>query len=143
MVSTGYLFHRPRLKASLNLYRALHPQRGRIYHFYCTWRRFILFADILADTIKVKSKGRIEFTTEGKKRRLVVGKAIKGEVEPITGADPASEVMVRNTEYWMGPDITVAVANQGRVRAFGRVWDFDGRSAEICQIDWSGPSTSN
>jgi hypothetical protein len=39
----------------------------------------------------------------------------------------------------MGPDITVAKANQGRVRAYGRVWDFDGRSAEICQIDWKGP----
>jgi len=80
----------------------------------------------------------VEFTTEGKKRRLVVGRAIKGEVEPIAGADPDREVVVQNTEYWMGPEITVAVANQGRVRAFGRVWDFDGRSAEICQIDWSG-----
>jgi hypothetical protein len=47
--------------------------------------------------------------------------------------------MVTNTEYWMGPDIIVAKANQGRVRAFGRVWDFDGRSAEICAIDWRGP----
>ena len=36
-------------------------------------------------------------------------------------------------------DITVATAKKGRVRAFGRVWDFDGRSAEICQIDWHGP----
>jgi hypothetical protein len=26
------------------------------------------------------------------------------------------------------------------VRAYGRVWDFDGRSAEICQIDWHGPN---
>ena len=25
------------------------------------------------------------------------------------------------------------------VRAFGRVWDFDGRSAEICEINWRGP----
>ena len=48
-------------------------------------------------------------------------------------------MVVTNTEYWMGPDITVATATKGRVRAFGRVWDFDGRSAEICQIDWSGP----
>jgi hypothetical protein len=39
----------------------------------------------------------------------------------------------------MGPDITIAQATQSRVRAFGRVWDFAGRSAEICQISWSGP----
>jgi hypothetical protein len=49
-------------------------------------------------------------------------------------------VMVSNTEYWMGSDITVAMADKGKVRAYGRVWDFDGRSAEICQIDWHGPN---
>lgn len=82
----------------------------------------------------------IEYVTEGKKRRLVVGRAIKGEIEPIEGPCRDQDVVVSNTGYWMGPDITVAVANQGRVRAFGRVWDFEGRSAEICQIDWSGPT---
>lgn len=78
------------------------------------------------------------YETEGKKRRLMVGKVINGEVEPIGGKGDG-DVVVTNTEYWMGPDITVAKANKGRVRAFGRVWDFDGRSAEICQIDWHGP----
>ena len=81
----------------------------------------------------------VVFETEGKKRRLMVGKIIQGEVEPIAGPDPERDVVVSNTGYWMGPDITVAQANKGRVRAFGRVWDFDGRSAEICQIDWHGP----
>jgi hypothetical protein len=33
----------------------------------------------------------------------------------------------------------VSKALKGRVRDFGRVWDFDGRSAELCAIDWSGP----
>jgi hypothetical protein len=45
--------------------------------------------------------------------------------------------MIVNTEYWMGPEVTVARAEQGRVRAFGRVWNFEGRSAEICAISWS------
>ena len=80
----------------------------------------------------------VEFVTEGKTRRLTVGRAIQGAVAPIEGADPGTEVMVTNTEYWMGPDETVATATKGRVRAYGRVWDFDGRSAEICQIAWSG-----
>ncbi len=82
----------------------------------------------------------VSFETEGKKRRLTVGRFIKGEVEPIPGPDPERDVMVSNTGYWMGPDITVATANQGRVRAMGRVWDFEGRSAEICRINWSGPN---
>ena len=79
------------------------------------------------------------FETEGKARRLMVGKKIQGEVVPVGGSDPDGDIVVTNTQYWMGPDITVATATKGRVRAFGRVWDFDGRSAEICQIDWHGP----
>ncbi len=82
----------------------------------------------------------VVFETEGKARRLMVGKAIQGEVVPVEGKDPDTDIVVSNTDYWMGPDITVATANKGRVRAFGRVWDFDGRSAEICQIDWHGPN---
>ena len=80
----------------------------------------------------------VSFETEGKTRRLMVGKKIQGAVVPVEG-HKGEDIVVTNTEYWMGPDITVAKATQGRVRAFGRVWDFDGRSAEICQIDWHGP----
>ncbi len=78
------------------------------------------------------------YENDGNKRRLMVGRVIQGEVEPISGKD-GGDVVVKNTEYWMGPDITVARANKGKVRAFGRVWDFDGRSSEICAIDWHGP----
>jgi len=81
----------------------------------------------------------VTFETEGKLRRLIVGKAIYGEVEPVPGKDPDQDIVATNTNYWMGADITVAQARKGRVRAHGRVWDFDGRSAEICQIDWKGP----
>lgn len=79
------------------------------------------------------------FETEGKTRRLTVGKTIQGEIAPIEGASEDEDVVVRNTQYWMGPDVTIAQASKGRVRAHGRVWDFAGRSAEICQIAWSGP----
>ena len=80
----------------------------------------------------------MSFETEGNARRLMVGKKIQGEVVPVTNAQ-GKETVITNTDYWMGPDITVATATKSRVRAHGRVWDFDGRSAEICQIDWHGP----
>ncbi|MEL6279606.1 MAG: DUF1326 domain-containing protein [Pseudomonadota bacterium] len=81
----------------------------------------------------------ISFVTEGKVRHLQVGKMIQGAVEPIGGADSEKDLVVTNTEYWMGPDVIVARALKGKVRDFGRVWNFDGRSAEICEIEWSGP----
>ncbi|WP_116599886.1 DUF1326 domain-containing protein [Primorskyibacter marinus] len=80
----------------------------------------------------------VSFETEGTTRRLMVGKKIQGEVVPVTG-NGGKEIVISNTDYWMGPDITVATATKARVRAHGRVWDFEGRSAEICQIDWHGP----
>jgi hypothetical protein len=81
----------------------------------------------------------IAFVTDGDTRSLTVGKAIKGAVRPIGGARAGEEVMITNSEYWMGSEVVVAEAVLGRVRAFGRVWNFEGRSAEICSIRWEGP----
>ena len=81
----------------------------------------------------------ITFVSEDGKRTLSVGKFIQGSVEPIGGLRKSEEVSVVNTEYWMGPEVIVAKALQWRVRAFGRVWNFEGRSAEICKIKWVGP----
>ncbi len=81
----------------------------------------------------------VSFETEGNVRHLKVGRKIDGQVMPVEGKRTGEDIVVSNTKYWMGPDITVATASKGRVRAFGRVWDFDGRSAEICAIDWKGP----
>lgn len=94
---------------------------------------------ILVSDFKGAERAPVSYETEGTVRRLTVGRAIMGEVHPFVGADMKGETVVTNSHYWMGPDITVATASLGRVRAFGRVWDFDGRSAEICQIDWHGP----
>jgi len=97
-----------------------------------------LFSMLVSEFLGAE-RAPVVFETEGKARRLMVGRAIQGEVVPVGGAEPDKDIVVSNTQYWMGPDITVATATKGRVRAFGRVWDFDGRSAEICQIDWAGP----
>jgi hypothetical protein len=97
-----------------------------------------LFAIMVSEFLGAE-RAPVSYTIEGKTRHLIVGKKINGAVTPISGKNPDDEVVVKNTDYWMGPDITIAQADKGRVRAFGRVWDFDGRSAEICQIDWKGP----
>lgn len=97
-----------------------------------------LFSMLVSEFLGAE-RAPVVFENEGKTRRLMVGKFIKGEILPVEGSRPDEDIVVHNTQYWMGPDITVAKATQGRVRAHGRVWDFDGRSAEICQIDWKGP----
>ena len=97
-----------------------------------------LFTMLVSEFIGV-SRAKIEYTNDGKHRGLLVDKHIIGEIQPIEGNDSANDVTLQNTSYWMGPNITIAQASKGKVRAFGRVWNFEGKSAEICQIKWSGP----
>jgi hypothetical protein len=65
-----------------------------------------------------------------------IPKIIEGVVKPIKGKAPGENVVIRNTSYWVGKDVTVARAETSRVRAFGRNWNFAGRSAELVRLDW-------
>ena len=65
-----------------------------------------------------------------------IPKIIEGVVKPIKGKDTGEPVVIRNTSYWVGKDVTIARAETSRVRAFGRNWNFEGRSAEIVRLDW-------
>jgi hypothetical protein len=97
-----------------------------------------LFQVLVGEVIGVERQP-VSYETDGKTRHITVGRKVEGVVHPVPGKDPEQDLVITNTQYWMGPDITVATATKGRVRAFGRVWDFEGRSAEICAIDWKGP----
>lgn len=94
---------------------------------------------LLVGTYLGAERAPVQFVTDGDTRTLSVGRAIQGSVRPISGARSGEEVTIVNTQYWMGSEVIVAEAVQGRVRAFGRVWNFEGRSAEICSIRWEGP----
>ena len=58
----------------------------------------------------------------------------RGEAD--RAARTRANVVIRNSGYWVGPDVTVARAETSRVRAFGRNWNFAGRSAELVRLDW-------
>lgn len=96
-----------------------------------------LFGVLVSEFLGAESQP-VSYENDGDTRRLTVGRKIKGEVIPVKDAK-GRETTITNTDYWMGPDVVVGTATKGKVRAYGRVWDFDGRSAEICQIDWHGP----
>lgn len=53
------------------------------------------------------------------------------------GREGGAPVVVSNSQYWVAPDITVAVGEKSKVRAFGRIWDFTGQSAEYAPVKWS------
>jgi len=78
----------------------------------------------------------ITYLTEGETRLVKIDKMIDGAVTPIRGKEKGQNVIIRNSEYWVAPDVTVARADKSRFRGFGRNWNFTGRSSEICQLDW-------
>ena len=81
---------------------------------------------------------KIIYEVDGDTRIFQIPKIIEGVVKPIPGKDKGENVVVQNTGYWVGKDVTIARAETSRVRAFGRNWNFAGRSAEIVRLDWAG-----
>ena len=81
----------------------------------------------------------VRYETDGDVRRFTIPKIIDGEIAPIAGSKPGQPTTIENSQYWIGPQIIVAQALKSRFRGHGRNWDFKGRSAEICALDWKGP----
>ena len=94
--------------------------------------------DMLVSEVIGAERTKVVIERDGPVRRIMVGRKIQGEIEQVLGHEN-QPVVVKNTKYWMGPDIFVARGTKSRLRDKGRVWDFGGKSAEICPIDWSGP----
>ena len=80
---------------------------------------------------------KIVFERDGEARIFQIPKIIDGRISPVRGKRPGEHVTIRNSEYWIAPEITVARAETSRMRAFGRNWNFAGRSAEMCRVQWS------
>ena len=93
---------------------------------------------LVGNVLGVK-KVPIEFSVNGHTRSFSIPRLVEGAIEPIPGSSPDTPVTVNNTRYWMGSEVIISTALKGRVRDWGRVWDFDGRSAEYMRINWSGP----
>jgi hypothetical protein len=81
----------------------------------------------------------ITYSVVGETRRFAIPKIIEGELVPVAGRVKGEPTTIENSQYWIGPKIIVAQAQKSRLRYQGRNWDFQGRSAEICPLDWRGP----
>jgi hypothetical protein len=97
-----------------------------------------LFTMLVSEIIGAQRE-KVEIIRDGARRSINIGRKISGEIEMLQGASTDHPVMVTNSKYWMGPDIITAKGLKSKVRDYGRVWDFEGKSAEICPIHWRGP----
>jgi hypothetical protein len=77
----------------------------------------------------------ISYETDGQTRRVRIEKYVEGDITPVRGNDRDGNVVIRNSEYWIGPDVIVSKSGKSRFRGFGRNWNLGGRSAEIVKLD--------
>jgi hypothetical protein len=95
--------------------------------------------NFLVSEIIGAEREKVIIERDGKRRRITVGRKIQGEIEMIDGKDRDTPVSIQNSTYWMGPVVYPAIGLRSKVRDYGRVWDFEGKSGEIVPINWGGP----
>ncbi len=78
----------------------------------------------------------ISYETDGETRRIRIEKYVEGAITPVRGKENGGNVVIRNSQYWIGPDVIVAKSDKSRFQGFGRNWNLTGRSAEIVKLDW-------
>ncbi len=78
----------------------------------------------------------ITYETQGDTRIISLEKYGGGAITPVPGKLKDENVVIRNSEYWIGSDVIVSRADKSRFRGFGRNWNLAGRSAEIVKLDW-------
>jgi hypothetical protein len=91
---------------------------------------------ILVGSFLGVQQAKIDYRIEGEKHIFQIPQIIDGVVVPVRGKNRDDKVVISNSEYWIAPDVTVSRAEVSRLRAFGRNWNFAGRSAELCRLDW-------
>ena len=97
----------------------------------------IVFHLLVSTLLGVKTVP-IAYEKDGNARRFTIPHILDGTVEAIRGKQSGEPVMISNSGYWISPNVMVCQGGQSKIRDFGRVWDLSGKSAEICQIQWSG-----
>ncbi|HSO60402.1 MAG TPA: lysophospholipid acyltransferase family protein [Desulfobacterales bacterium] len=65
-IAAGYFLFAPRrVMVSVRFYRALFPQRARVYPFWCAWKQFQNFTSVYLDRYRFHEVGDISYTNEG------------------------------------------------------------------------------
>ena len=68
-VATGYFIFFPiRVSNSTQIYRALYPNRNRLFQLWCTWQQFHNFTHVFLDRYLLQESEQITYTSEGCER---------------------------------------------------------------------------
>ncbi|HOO71288.1 MAG TPA: lysophospholipid acyltransferase family protein [Spirochaetota bacterium] len=81
LIATGYFCLIPaRVVASSRVYRALYPERSRLFHIRCVWRQYQSFTRVILDRMLLLNYGNINFSSHGWEHLVRAGKEGRGGV---------------------------------------------------------------
>ena len=80
-VAAGYFLLFPaRVAIGTHFYRALFPQRSRLFHLYCTWRQFQNFTTLYLDRFRLQTGRPVEYTFSGRGHLLAARDSGQGGI---------------------------------------------------------------
>lgn len=66
IIATGYFLFIPfRVIEGARFYRAVFPQKSRLYHFWCVWKQYHSFTRVILDRMLLINFDAITYTSEG------------------------------------------------------------------------------
>ncbi len=65
IIAVGFFIFSPRVPESRRFYAALYPERGKLYHLWCTFQQYQNFTTIHFDRFLSRHNKSVIFTTEG------------------------------------------------------------------------------
>jgi len=94
-----------------------------------------LLSILVGNFLGVKRE-KITYEVEDETRIIKIPKILDGSVTPVPGKTPGEHTKITNSQYWIAEEVIIAKSNRSKFRAFGRNWNFEGLSAEVCKLDW-------
>ncbi len=66
IITTGFFVLFPgKILIGMRFYKALFPNKNRLYHFYCVWKQYHSFTHVFIDRHIFENNGDITYTSEG------------------------------------------------------------------------------
>jgi hypothetical protein len=95
-------------------------------------------APLITEMLGVE-RARIDYTSDGGLHSVKIGDMVDMEVQDTQqGEGGPFAGLTGIAAHPFGPDLTVALANRARVRAFGKEWDNTGKNGHAAKFSWSG-----
>lgn len=95
-------------------------------------------ANLIGEVLGIRSVP-IEFTIEGKRRKIIIPSSLELEIEAMKGEDEKIEPTINNPSFWLVPGYKPVIArtNKHTCKDHGLEWDNAGKNAYYSRFTYN------